>query len=251
MARSGRPEDFFEGVFAETPNIAMNYQKYVLAFLITVAIFGTAFYLTTRLDARRIAEIRETQEAISIDILSTETQFELLGNLDCNALSENPVLSEELNELSSRLSVAEENLGATNAEVISLKKQYSLLQIKDYLLMREISGKCPQVKPVFVLYFYSNQGDCEDCGRTGEVLTYLRSTYPALRVYSFDYNLDLGALKTLVSINEINGYMLPAMVINGRAPVYGFKDLKDMEKLIPELKTLATSTAETATTTGR
>jgi hypothetical protein len=27
-----------------------------------------------------------------------------------------------------------------------------------------------------------------------------------------------------------------------RAPVYGFKTLQEMEKLIPELKTLATST---------
>lgn len=225
----------------------MSWQKYLLAFLITAAIFGTAFYLTNRLDARRVAEIRETQEAISIDILSTETQFELLGNLDCSTLSENPILSEELNNLSSRLSVAEENLGATNAEVLSLKKQYSLLQIKDYLLMREISGKCPQVRPVFVLYFYSNRGGCEECGRTGEVLTYLRQMYPALRVYSFDYHLDLGALQTLVGINNINGYMLPAMVINGRGPVYGFKDLKSMEKLIPELKTLATSTQATTT----
>lgn len=229
----------------------MQYQKYILAFIITAAIFGTAFYFTSRLDAERIAEIRETQEAISIDILSTETQFELLGNLDCGALSENPILSEELNSLSSRLSVAEDNLGATNAEVVSLKKQYSLLQIKDYLLMREISGKCPQVKPVFVLYFYSNRGDCEECGRTGEVLTYLRQTYPSLRVYSFDYHLDLGALETLVGIHEINGYMLPAMVINGREPVYGFKDLKGMEKLIPELKTLATSTQATTTNGSR
>lgn len=229
----------------------MAWQKYLLAFAITAAIFGTAFYLTNRLDQRRLADIRTTQEAISIDILSTETQFELLGNLDCEAISANPVLSEELNNLASRLSVAEENLGADNPEVISIKKQYSLLEIKDYLLMKQIAAKCPKVKPVFVLYFYSNDGTCEDCGRQGEVLTYLRQAYPTLRVYSFDYNLDLGALQTLISLNQINGYMLPSMVINGRAPMYGFKNLQDMQKLIPELKTLATSTAQTATTTGR
>ncbi len=229
----------------------MPWQKYILAFVITAAIFGTAFYLTTRLDARRLADIRTTQEAISIDILSTETQFELLGNLDCQAISENPVLSEELNNLASRLSVAEENLGQGNPEVISIKKQYSLLEIKDYLLMKQIAEKCPKVKPVFILYFYSNEGNCEDCGRQGDVLTYLRSTYPTLRVYSFDYNLELGALQTLITLNEINGYQLPSMVIGNKPPVYGFKSLKDMQKLVPELKDLATSTAETATTTDR
>ncbi len=226
----------------------MAWQKYLLAFVITAAIFGTAFYLTTRLDARRLADIRTTQEAISIDILSTETQFELLGQLDCAAISANPVLSEELNNLAGRLSVAEQNLGTNNQEVTQLKKQYSLLQIKDYLLMKQISEKCPKVKPVFILYFYSNQGDCEDCGRQGDVLTYLRATYPTLRVYSFDYNLELGALETLIHLNQINGYQLPSMVIGNKPPVYGFKNLNDMQKLVPELKTLATSTQ--ATTTG-
>lgn len=227
----------------------MAWQKYLLAFVITAAIFGTAFYLTNRLDARRLADIRTTQEAISIDILSTETQFELLGNLDCAAISRNPVLSDELNNLAGRLSVAEGNLGTDNQEVTQLKKQYSLLEIKDYLLMKQISEKCPKVKPVFILYFYSNQGDCQDCGRQGDVLTYLRATYPELRVYSFDYNLELGALKTLVSLNQINGYQLPAMVIGNRPVVYGFKNLADMQKLVPELKTLATSTQQTATST--
>ena len=222
----------------------MSGQKYILAFVITAAIFGTAFYIATRFDAQRIADIRATQEAISIDILSLETQFELLGNLDCQAITDNPVLSDELNSLASRLSVAEQNLGANNAEVISLKKQYSLLEIKDYILMREISQKCAKLKPVYILYFYSNSGDCADCNKMGDVLTYLRETYPGLRVYSFDYHLDLSALRTLVALRKIDADKgLPAFVVNNRAPVYGFKTLKETQQLIPELKTLATTTA--------
>jgi hypothetical protein len=224
----------------------MAWQKYLLAFVITAAIFGTAFYIAGRLDAQRIADIRSTQDAISIDILSSETQFDLLGNLDCSTISQNPVLSEELNSLATKLSVAEQNLGSTNDEVVQLKQQYSLFEIKDYLLMQEISGKCHNFKPVYVLYFYSNAGDCADCSRAGDVLTYLRQTYPGLRVYSFDYNLDLSALKTLETLRNVMGGQLPAFVINNRAPVYGFKNLDDMQKLIPELKTLSTTTATTS-----
>lgn len=226
---------------------AMTWQKYILAFVITAAIFGTAFYIAARLDAQRVADIRATQDAISTDLLSSETQFELLGNLDCSTISQNPVLSEELNDLASKLSVAEQNLGTNNAEVVQLKKQYSLFEIKDYLLMREISGKCGNFKPVYILYFYSNAGDCQDCSRAGDVLTYLRETYPGLRVYSFDYNLDLSALRTLESLRGVKSGSLPAFVINNRAPAYGFKSLSDMEKLIPELKNLATTTAATST----
>ena len=134
----------------------------------------------------------------------------------------------------------EVRLGSTNQEVVSLKKQYSLLEIKDYLLMQQISKKCG-IKPVFILYFYSNQRDCPECGRAGDVLTYLRQTYPELRVYSFDYNLDLSALQTLIALRKVKT-PLPAFIINNRAPVYGFKTLDEMGALIPELKTLATST---------
>jgi hypothetical protein len=223
----------------------MTWQKYILAFVITAAIFGTAFYIASRLDAQRIADIRSTQDAISVDILSSETQFELLGNLDCSTLSESPVLSSELNDLAGKLSVAEQNLGSSNEQVVQLKKQYSLFEIKDYLLLRQIARQCPGFKPVYILYFYSNAGDCADCSRAGDVLTYLRQTYPGLRVYSFDYNLDLSALRTLETLRHVDGSQLPAFVINNRAPAYGFKNLDAMEKLIPELKTLATSTGST------
>ena len=218
--------------------------KYFYALIITAAIFATAFYVANRFNQSRIADIRATQEAISTDILSLETQFELLGNLDSQAITDNPVLSDEINSLASRLSVAEQNLGANNVEVISLKKQSSLLEIKDYILMREISQKCATLKPVYILYFYSNSGDCQDCGIMGDVLTYLRATYPGLRVYSFDYHLDLSALRTLTTLRKINADKgLPAFVVNNRAPIYGFKTLQEMQKLIPELKTLATTTA--------
>lgn len=224
----------------------MQAQKYLLAFIITAAIFATAFYIATRFDARRVADIRATQDAVSINILSLETQFDLLGSLSCSTLSDNPVLSEELNSLASRLSVAEQNLGSDDSEVLSLKKQYSLLEIRDYLLMKEISEKCAKFKPVHVIYFYSNKGDCPDCGKMGDVLTYLRETYPGLRVYSFDYHLDLSALRTLINLRKIDPAQgLPAFTINDRAPVYGFKSLEEMEALIPELTTLATSTPKT------
>ena len=223
----------------------MSWKKYIFAFLITVAIFGTAFYIASRIDDQRVADIRAAEDSVSVDILSSETQYELLNNLDCKTIAENPILSSELNSLASRLSVAEDNLGATNPEVIQLKQRYSLLEIKDYLLMQQVSKKC-NLKPVFILYFYSNAGDCPNCSREGDVLTYLRGQYPGLRVYSFDYNLDLSALRTLISLQNLKG-PLPAVLINNREPVYGFKTLDQMQALIPELKTLASSTAATST----
>ncbi len=224
----------------------MTWQKYLLAFVITAAIFGTAFYIANKLDEARVADIRSTESAVSIDILSTETQFELLSSINCNTISQDPVLSDELNSLASQLSVAENNLGTANPDVITLKEQYSLLEIKDYLLLQQLSQKCIAVKPVYILYFYSNEGDCADCNRQGDVLTYVRQTYPGLRVYAFDYNLDISALKTLETLRGVKD-TLPAIVVNDGKPTYGFQSVQDMQKLIPALSTLATSTSATNT----
>ncbi len=226
----------------EINSSSTGWQKYALAFIITGAIFATAFYAAAKLNSGRIADIRAMEESISIDLLSTETQFELLGSLNCSAINRNPILSSELDSLAQRVAFTESNLGSDNPEVIRLKKQYSLLEIKDYLLLQRIADKC-QTKSVSILYFYSNAGDCSDCARMGEVLTYMSQTYPDLRVYAFDYNLDLSALQTLITLNKIEGN-LPALVINDRAPIYGFKNYDEMQNLIPELKTLATTTAQ-------
>lgn len=212
----------------------------LLALVITAAIFGTGFLTSNTINDLRIKEVRAIQDNIATDILSLETQFELLGQLSCSTISENSVLSSELNSLSDRLSYTERELGSGNEEVIRLKKQYSLLEIKDYLLMQKVAQKC-DLKPVFVLYFYSNEGDCESCKTAGNVLTYLRETYSALRVYSFDYHLDLGALETLVAVNTIKPD-LPVFVIDGTVH-YGLSDLESIQKVLP-LEKLATSTPE-------
>ena len=216
-------------------------RKYAAAFAITALIFFPAIFASDYFNERRIQDIRSIEDRISIDILSIETQFDLLGELSCKEITERSVLSQELNSLARRLNYTEAQLGFDNDEVVRLKNQYSLLQIKDYLLMKEVSEKC-ELDPVFILYFYSNLGDCEDCERAGHVLTYLREQYPTLRVYSFDYNLDLSALRTLTAINEVEN-TLPAVVVNDEVH-YGIRNLEDIESILPELNRLeSTSTS--------
>lgn len=222
--------------------------SYLVAFLITALIFATALYASNYFNSKRVAEIQATQDNISIDILSLETQFDLLAEHACQDISENSVLSSELQPLAQRLSYLESQTGVNEEELLRLKRYYSLLQIKDLLLMQEVARKCSNIKPVFILYFYSNRGDCEDCEEQGYVLTGLSQKYPQLRIYSFDYNLGLSALRTLTDINDVEN-QLPALVINGKT-YYGLRTMEDIETIAPELLKLATSTA-TSTRTNR
>lgn len=225
-----------------------NWRTYIVALLITGALFGTTLFASNYFNAKRIAEIQNIEERIATDILSLETQFDLLEQLSCTDIAENAVLSREINSLGRRLAFTETQLGTDNEEVVQLKEQYTLLQIKDYLLMQKIAEKCA-LDPVFILYFYSNEGDCDDCVRAGHVLTRLRELYPELRVYAFDYHLDIGALRTLVALNDIEPN-LPALVID-KDVHYGFYRREEIEELLPVLKELETATSTEETVDGR
>jgi hypothetical protein len=99
-----------------------------------------------------------------------------------------------------------------------------------------------------ILYFYSNKGDCPECTKQGYVLTQLRQDHPTLRVYNFDYDLNVNAVNTLISLYKVKSTELPAIVIGGKT-YSGFKSVSDIVALIPELaasSTTATSSAATS-----
>lgn len=225
--------------------MAESQKKYVTAFLITSAIFITAFYISNSFNEKRIEEIRSIESKIAIDILSSETQFNLLSESSCKDLPGQTALSAELNNLGQKLEFTEQELGSDNEEVTSLKKYYSLLQIKDYLLMKKISERCG-FEPLTLIYFYTNIGNCESCMETAYVLTHLRREFPDIRVYSIDYNLNLSAIKTLISILKVKDE-LPAIVYKDET-FYGLKDLESFEEKIPELKKLRLDKEKNATT---
>lgn len=215
----------------------------LLAFIITVAIIGTIFYAVDYLNQQRVTELNAIEDQLATDTLSIETQFALLEEAPCDSFTKDTVLSGELSGLGDRLVFAEERLGTNDPEVLRLKERYTLLQIRDYLLTKRLADSCG-ITPVIVLYFYSNAGDCESCDRAGYALSYLRQTYPALRVYSFDYHLDLAALKTFIAVEKIEE-KLPAFVIE-RKRSYGFTTLEELEQKFP--KKLFESASTTAPT---
>lgn len=222
-------------------------KKYIFTLLITTAIFATAFFASTFFSEKRVEAVKSIQDNIAIDILSSETQFDLLKEVPCQNVSDS-MLSAELSTLGDKLSRTESERGEKDQDVIYLKKYYSLLQAKDYLLSKKLAEKCgARKKPVFVIYFYSNAGDCPECVKEGYVLTRLKAKYPDLRVYSFDYDLDLSVISSLKSIYRVQK-VLPALVIEDKTYT-GFKSVEDMEKLLPDTLREATTTASVSTTT--
>jgi len=216
-------------------NNNIDWKKYLIVFIITSGLFVTASYLSNFFNNIKLNELKSIQDKISIDILSSETQFALLSDLSCSNVSTN-VLAGELGELGRKLEWGQENLGDSQ-EVTSLRKYYSLLQIKDYLLMNKVNARCG-IKSAFVLYFYTTADNCTECERQGIVLSALRDKYENVRVYSFDYSTDLSAVKSMLQIYKIEDTKLPALVVGDKV-LTGFQAKDDLEKIILEAFDLA------------
>lgn len=208
----------------------VDWKKYIIVLFITVFLFATAGYLSNYFGNKKIEQLKSIQDKIAIDILSSETQFSLLSELSCKNISDS-VLSGELGELGKKLEWGQTNLGTTD-EVSYLKKYYSLLEIKDYLLMKKIADRC-KTKSAFILYFYTTAENCSECEKEGIVLTTLRDKYPELRVYSFDYSIDLSAVKAMLDIYKIQDTKLPALVV-GDDVLTGFQSIEDLEAMIKD-----------------
>ena len=209
-------------------NNHIDWKKYLIVFLFTAGIFLSAGYVSNYFSNNKLEQLKTIQDKIAIDILSSETQYSLLSELSCKNISES-LLSGELAELGHKLEWSEDNLGDTET-VSYLKKYYSLLQIKDYLLNKKISERCG-TKLAFVLYFYTIDKSCTECIKQGYVLTTLREKYPEMRVYSFDHSVDLSAVKSILDIYKIEETKLPALVV-GDDVLTGFQELDALEDLI-------------------
>ena len=196
-------------------------------------------------------QLKTIQDKISIDISSSETQFSLLSEMSCKNVSDS-VLSSELEDLGSKIEWGQNNIGTTD-ELSTLKKYYSLLEVKDYILMKKIATRCHK-KAAFILYFYTNADNCSDCEKEGIVLSSLREKYPELRVYSFDYSIDLSVVKAMISIYKLQDTQLPALVIDDN--VYtGFHPIEELESKVKasfklqEPKATQVQTTKTSTDT--
>ena len=210
-------------------------KKYIVAFAITAVIFGTAIFVSNILSQKKLEDVHVIENRVALDILSSETQFALLEETSCKDIGPG-FLSKELGSLGEKLTYADNQTGFNTEDLDYLKRSYFLLEIKDYLLMKRLTEKCG-IKPTFILYFYSTKDVCVDCEKMGYVLTALRDKYPDLRVYSFDYHFDVGAINTLVSIYKVKPD-LPAMIINTET-YYGFYSTEDLEETVPALRGLA------------
>lgn len=205
------------------------FKKYFITFFITAALFAGAWYSSVYFNNKKIQALSDAQKQATLDVISSETQFALLQQVACQD-SSNDLLDSEIGSLADKITYGEQNF-SDQSQLETLKQQYSVLEVKDFLLTKQISQRCKQ-NIVTILYFYQNANVCPDCVSQGYVLDTLRQQYPQIRIYSFDATLDSSTVRALLSIYKIPS-TLPALVINGKTES-GLMTLDDIKKVLPK-----------------
>ncbi len=206
-------------------------KMYIFALLATVALFLIAFGISVYINNKKTENLKSDEDKIAVNILSLETEYDLLTKSSCESFDSN-ALRQDLDTLSSKLSFMEDQLGSDNQDVLRLKRYYTILEIKDYLLMQNISKQC-KTPLVSILYFYSEK-DCPDCQTQDYLLGGIADEYGnSVAIYKFDYDIDLPVLKTLITLHNVPA-KAPAYDINGK-PYGTMSSLSDLENIVSPL----------------
>ena len=176
----------------------------------------------------KIEKIYGYERELMTNLIMQDTQMALLEDDICR-FSEGGLISQELFRIGDRLDALEKELGKNDEQVISLKKYYTILELKDYLYFKKVNKEC-SAKFILNLFFYSNDPKkCEKCEDQGFVLSYVRAKNENMRTYSFDTDLDLPLVKYL--INYYNIEEVPTLIFN-EEKYTGYMTTEQIEEIL-------------------
>jgi len=202
--------------------------KYLAVFTTTTLIFVIGLLLGGKIADLKMSNLDDIEKDLRIDTMAAEIQYLLMAENPCKTLN-STFLSEETYELGSKLDYMEKTRGFNDPVVLRLKEHYSLLEIRQWLFLKRTKKEC-NMNYDFILYFYSNKGDCDTCAQQGYVLTYIREKYPNTKIFTFDINIENPAVNTIKEIYLQNN-TIPSLVIN-EYTYYGFKDKEAIERIL-------------------
>lgn len=207
-----------------------NKDRTVIVLLLTIVVFFLGIAVASLLNVQKLDHIADLSKELQQKSLELEVEYSILEE---NLCSSKDVLSltDELYDLSEKASYMENMYGYDDERIIELKSYYFALEAKHWLLAKNRNEVCgadnytDKMNSSTILYFYSNEKDCDSCEEQGVVLSYLRRKYTDLKVYSFDINYNSSIVSVLKSVYDVHSS--PAIVLNEETLI-GFKDVDEL-----------------------
>lgn len=221
--------------------------KYIVAGIITILIFGLGLTLGIILDDYRYKVVEEVNMEQEVKYLSLQAQYLYLTAFD--SYGNCPILSgalkdtvEDLSDSLSEVIASEEEKSVSDTRRNVITRRYLLDNLRYWLLAKESKERC-NLDIVPILYFYSSE--CPSCPNQGTILTYFKKVFGE-QVLVFPINLDFRDQETMVNIvmNQFNVTKYPTIVIDNKK-YEGVVSKDQLQEII--CNSLRSSTSCTAT----
>jgi len=202
---------------------------YFMTLIVTTLIFSVAFLFGWYVNEKSYSESFNQLNEIKTGLLRYDLQYKMLGDYPCEFILDGSPIKTEFEEIRLRIATLEREKGKDDPSVINLKKYYTLLELSDLIYYEDVNKKCGSDYDL-IYYFYSNDKEkCPSCEKQGFILDYIYNNDKNIKVYSFDYDLDLMELDILKRKYSVNN--VPSIIVNGEL-LSGFSEKEEIESLL-------------------
>ncbi len=205
---------------------SFSWKLFAVAFVISGLLFALGVLL-----GLQISQQANAQMLFELEALQSQTrELELFSLLQADSLEGNASkfcshfheqlgkFGDETAKFGVRLEALEKKRGADDPLTKKLRADYSVMEIRDFLLIKQLNSKCEKRIPA-VIYFYTNI-QCPACTQQGLVLRELKRIRPDVQIYQLNSDLDTPVIGSIIAIYEIKEY--PSLLVGG-AVLGGFQ----------------------------
>ncbi|NUN11923.1 hypothetical protein HUU53_04760 [Candidatus Micrarchaeota archaeon] len=207
----------------------ISWKLYLTALIISIIVFSAGIAVGLFLTQ----SVNDSLQNELSGLRSRTTELELLFLLNsssnlCSFYSQQvKAFDQDTSSFGAKLDFLEKKRGRLDQGVRDLKKEFSVMQLRDYLFVSKFNEVCPQ-KIDSLLFFYTNE-NCPECTKQGLVGPDLKQKHPDLMIYAFDVDLNSPAVEALRELYAINSY--PSIVLNG-VVFNGYQSSQEIESLL-------------------
>jgi len=216
----------------------VNKRRYLLAFIITAAIFFIGFFFGFLMDLTRINYFQSVNDVNQMNIRSLQLQNDLVksssGPNQCAAFRVmfNKAIV-ELEQNRERLELYNQQSKVRSSDFDTLRREYTLSQVNFWLISKSLQESCPNSSDfVTIIYFYSDDKNCPLCANQAAVLDYYKAQLKEnLLIFAIDEKLDqqepiVGMLKQTYNVATY-----PTLVV-GNTVFNNFVDKPKMQEIL-------------------
>jgi len=195
----------------------VKFNIYLKAFLLSLSIFLIGLFIGIGLETYLASSWLNKASEIESSVQEMELEMLYFQNLNesysCDFLTEIVrKTNNNLDVLAGQLSqYSEGNIIFTRQDIEGLKRRYTSLLIKDWMLQERIKRNCG-TKIFTILYFYDREG-CDNCLIQGNVLSSLKYSFTEkLMIFPIDIKVE-NSMKDVL-LKRFNITIMPSLVID-------------------------------------